>query len=661
MVASTVTAVTNDYINFYDFDYNTANSSTKKDNATSINALFVQDINLGAYYFKRSSSSNITFGTNIYDTNRTGTVNLWVKPNITDANQKCFFSYGNGGSNVNICTFVSSGVSRFHAYVYNGGGYLVDLTSNNTISNNTWYMITIANNNTGFYLYVNGSLSNFSSKEAWFLNGSVGTSYHKFGVDSNNVSGWEGVLDEVAVYDRRLTSTEILSLLSNLKNSFFNIRVYDKYSSVQENNFSAIINNVYYNTNNGTVTTNYNISNTSYLLNISIFNTSIVSYTNYTNYNTSLGGNFYLEKFNSIFLTIKDEITGNNIFSNSTVVIIGNTSLSYTVNNTYLFNNLTSGNYNILTSNPGYQSRDYFVNVNYGSAQNLTVYLLNTSYFTNYVVFTLSDRNTGALLDNVSIIMSRFIDDSWKPVEIKNTDITGRAQINFQPFTKYQFVMTKTGYENQLFYLNPIIFTSYTIRLNPDAISLPNQDITDVNIIYGPTLFYLDEENTFVYSITSSGGTLQNYNLTVNYPGGTDYFTGTNALGETFTNVFNISNATFGSFDTVNISYCFESTLSTDPICYNYAYEIVGVVPTGSWLDLKGNTYGMGLLERLLIVTGMVIVIAGLFTIFISPIAGGVLGLFIFGLFVAVGFIPLWGIIPSLLVGFFVLSRRSTQ
>jgi hypothetical protein len=187
----------------------------------------------------------------------------------------------------------------------------------------------------------------------------------------------------------------------------------------------------------------------------------------------------------------------------------------------------------------------------------------------------------------------------------------------------------------------------------------PGLEGDDITIIYGGTTFYTDVQNDFTFSITSANATLTSYNYSLTYPGGSSSGSGINALGQVFTTSFNISNAT-AEFSTVNLSYCYKSSLGEDTHCYNYNYEIIGIKPSGSWIDYENDTFGIGLLERLLIVTITVIIIVGLFTIFVSPIAGGVLGLFIFGLFVALKFIPLWAILPSVFVGFIILSRRNT-
>lgn len=395
----------------------------------------------------------------------------------------------------------------------------------------------------------------------------------------------------------------------------------------------------------------------------SIHNNSLTDSDILTIYNMGFGQKYPFSSntsYGDVIVYVRDEITGSLITTNTTITIDSNATLpKNTTSGMATFTALPVGTYSLSISNIYYPTRIRDITVVGGNTTSVTVYLLNNTYSTNYVVFSLFDSYTGRILDNVSIILSRYLAGSWLPVDIKSTDISGRTQFNFQPLTKYQFIITKDNYTSQLFYLNPILFTSYTIRLVPTTINAPGTEISDVSIIYGSTSFNTNKQNNFTFSITSDIGSLQFYDINISYTNVTKNLNGTNAYGETFIYNFNISNTSTSS-DFVNLSYCYKSSLGYIH-CYSYQYAIIGTSASGSWFSNSDNTFGLGLLERLLIITVCVIVMAGLFTLFISPIAGGVVGLFIFGFFVAVGFIPLWGILPSLLVGFFVLIKRNGQ
>ena len=73
----------------------------------------------------------------------------------------------------------------------------------------------------------------------------------------------------------------------------------------------------------------------------------------------------------------------------------------------------------------------------------------------------------------------------------------------------------------------------------------------------------------------------------------------------------------------------------------------------------KDNTYGLGIFERLLIATIIIIFTVGIATLIGQVIPGLALGMFVYGFLCFIGFIPLWAILPSMLIGVFFITWKS--
>jgi hypothetical protein len=73
----------------------------------------------------------------------------------------------------------------------------------------------------------------------------------------------------------------------------------------------------------------------------------------------------------------------------------------------------------------------------------------------------------------------------------------------------------------------------------------------------------------------------------------------------------------------------------------------------------KDRTYGLGLFERIFIITLLVIFVVGIATMMGQPVPGLALGLLVFGFTIYVGFVEWWALAPTLLIGFLYLTWRS--
>lgn len=361
---------------------------------------------------------------------------------------------------------------------------------------------------------------------------------------------------------------------------------------------------------------------------------------------------------NSIYITIRNEATNNIITDNVTVTVSGNATedIYYTTTGTLFLENLTDGNYSIKFEASNYSLRTYQVTVADRSTQELTAYL---SAGTDTVILTIIDFDNSQVIEGASIIMQRLINSTWTTVESKNSDITGRAQFTYTIGVKYRFTVSSTGYDTKIFELDPIIFTSYVIRLEKDLELDNNEGLFDVTITYYPVTFTNNANNSFAITFGSNGGTLEDYGYYITYPGGGHGGIGSNANGGTFINdSFLIIGATFT--DRVNLTYWYDSVYGENKT-YNVLFIIDESADPGTIYELKNYDYGLGTVDKIIIAIICTLIFTGVLTLFGSPILGGIGGLIMLGFFTTIGFLSIWITIPSFVVGLLLILRRSGE
>lgn len=364
---------------------------------------------------------------------------------------------------------------------------------------------------------------------------------------------------------------------------------------------------------------------------------------------------FYLYSNNSVLINIYDEDTFLSVTDNISITISGNESedIYYTATGQYFLEDLSDGSYTVKFSGDNYTLKSYVITVADRSTQTLNAYL---SAISEDVTFTFLDYDSSAVLEGVSMTMYRQLNGSWTVVQTKLSDISGQALLQYVPDVQYKFFATFSGYDDKLFYLDPVLSSAYNIRMTKETDLTTAPSYSDVSLQYYPKTFKTNETNNFTFIIGSSAGSLETYSFNLTYPSSSSYRSGSNAIGEEFNVLFNITGAE--TFDYVNLSYCFDTTISSQK-CYYYTYLITGQAGNNTHLSNLDNTFGLDLFSRIIIATVTVLIVAGLLSLFAGVLVGGAVGLVLFGYFSFIGFIPLWAILPSLLIGFILLARRT--
>jgi hypothetical protein len=390
-----------------------------------------------------------------------------------------------------------------------------------------------------------------------------------------------------------------------------------------------------------------------------------VTNTTHQSFNSTYNNySFNLYTSNSVTINIYDEETYYPITQNISIVFTQNMTeiTNTTTTGNYYQDGLTEGTWNIKFSGANYTLKTYIITVANRSTQNLNIYLSTSSQTT---IFTIMDYDTGGVLPGATITQSRLINGSYTIINVKNSDITGRAQLSYIINSKYQFLVTLTGYESNLFYLDPILFSTYNIRMTKTTTLTPETtpdytaiDINFYNNLTGSTTWYANLTNTLIWIITSPIGSIDNYNITLTYPGGTQTDNGNLATGEQFTMPFNITGA--NSSSKVIIEYCYKTTTSYNK-CFTFPYSIIGAYGNTSMIANKDNTFGLSPIERVIIVTIIILMVGGIFFMVGGMIPGLLVSILIMGFFTSIGFTTVWMNLPSIFIGFIILIRGGKE
>lgn len=384
------------------------------------------------------------------------------------------------------------------------------------------------------------------------------------------------------------------------------------------------------------------------------------NYKNITVNNPLEFANFSLWSNNSIRIYLYDEATSEQIIgTNITVTVTGNSTENsyYTTTGFKFVENLQDGDYTIKFSGGNYTTKNYVVTVADRSTQRLNAYL-SASYQT--VIFTVSDQYSLSTLEGVSITSSRLINSTYVVTESKATDVTGRAQLSYLPNVKYKYILGKSGYVSKTFYLDPVIFNSYSVLLTPLSSSNNSGDFVDVGIVYYPKYFINGAQNNLTFQFASPNGVLSLYGFNITYPGGSLQHNGSNSIGEEFNVNFTITGANINNY--VNVTYWYDSTIGP----YNEfhdRYSIYGAVGVGNNTigGIKNSGFdGLGVFEKALIGILFIMIISGLAFMLGGLKVSGVAFILMATLFSFLGFLPLWSILPAALVAFILIIGGNT-
>jgi hypothetical protein len=361
--------------------------------------------------------------------------------------------------------------------------------------------------------------------------------------------------------------------------------------------------------------------------------------------------NFTFDIFpmNSIYINIYSQDTGALILNNVTMTFIYSNSSQFsyiTDKGRFNLSNMSVDTYTINFDSANFSTSSYTVTVANRSSQTLNAYL--TAQTSNNVIFSIKDLDTSSLIEGASLSVSKTVNNTWTIVNVLYSDITGKVVFNYLTGIKYRFYVTASGYSGKTFELNPVYFSTYNIWLNKNLTgNTAFLEQSRLSLMLIPNTFRNNMLNNISFIFGSPMGEFQQYGYNLTYKDVFVSASGVNAYGSRLNTQLNITGARLT--DKVILEYYYQ--LSSGNISsYVVVYDLDNI--TFDYLTLednRGKTYGMTLYERMLIVTLIVIIVAGVVAYTTNGAYAGVVALFVWGIFIYMGFTELWLVLISIL------------
>ena len=338
----------------------------------------------------------------------------------------------------------------------------------------------------------------------------------------------------------------------------------------------------------------------------------------------------YMYAFNSLWVYAYDLLSGNNISDFN--ITVQNANYSYSNNSisgVARLSNILSGTYDVFVSSSDYDSASYVVTVTDNSFQTLDAYLIKSN---GTFIFTVQDKATGGSLEGASIAMKRYINSTLTTVAVKYSDITGRAEFDYNDGIVYYFTLLKNGYDTKDFSLE-ILFDSYTVLMTPSSSMNESVYLDDVSFnLVGAE--FVNSTSWVSYYFNSPLGSLENYNLSILLNNGSVFTSSGSSTGGSVLNVsVSTPSAQFGDVALVYLNY--KSSFNAGVSSYSFIFPFETFTPSSSSLyffksdladssDLSKSIWGS-------IVVLVVVAIFGVFGLFLGDILltgsiGGVFG-----------------------------------
>lgn len=686
----------------------------------------------GAYDYESSDSGDYIglpdFGQPIFDGSFNWTLSTWVKPESTGGDQVIFTPQGQTNAQLRL----ESGKAVYNEY--DGSSHKV--TSTTTLATGTWYHIVITHSTlSGLEIFINNNNEATASGTiplSQTNENAIGSQYGLFRY-------FDGLIDEIGIWSRALSSTEISDLYNSGNGLQYpyvqNFTISSAaYGSMRILNYNATVNGADYASTDGEITTGLN---TSTLANITIsatgndryisqswtdWDTSTVLIFNYTaldieaedaitsasindfttdleagglnrTVSTSTGnvtyyvdvgtyssyidadgyvlGNntqtyaqghqnltFSLYGANSVLVKAYNQTSGSLISGSTVTIEYEGTETGSTTTSTgeKYIDSLTIGNYTFTISAAGFDNAQYQINVGNRTFQTLNAYLGADSDTT--VVLSLIDRDTGASIEDGTVTIKTSVNGTPIVVSSLSSDITGRVQFAYEAERAYTFIVTHPDYQPKNFTLDPIIFDSYNVRLTKDSPDTDVGDYAGISITWEPDYLTNNATNNISFTFSSPKGNFLLYGYNVTWNGTTTTHTDTNAYGSTVDTTVNVGEASI--LERMVIDYYYQKS---DGELFTYRIFITALDPDTRFTHAQniGNDYGLGILDRVLIITLVILVLFGIGYVFGGFEVAGVVTLAVMGYFLWIELVPRWAMFISMIMIVMLVTWRSSS
>lgn len=587
----------NDTENYYSFNNDDTIGSIAVDSANNYNGTLNNIVTgveivstLGEAYQFNGASSYVNINSSDTPPNNVS-MSAWVNlTTVAAGTTNTIGGWIDSGGNEYRYGYIVSGKLRWSMSPSFGNYRHFQADNFTAVANQTYHIVITQQGTNNPIFYINGSAHTTSTVGSGGTTGLPTNVPLNIGYAANPGTYLYGKIDEVGFWNGILTSSQVSELYNN--GNGYNPYIGDILIQDATVNGVSLVDNLVLNTSNLeynfqllNVTTNSNI-NTSYSLNG-------VDYTQF-GYNTlkpnvSLSltpsnTNIYFKFENNessrvitysmlinITLTMKMYSFSNpatQLYFNTTIL---NDSTSTTFKNQYNFvqnyNNLTTGDIEILVSSNGHSQSKFYNTLSPSTSITVTGYLFNSSVV-DIVNFDVLEYGSSTPLVGVDLEAQYLISGSWTTIAQAQTTDTGSTYMFLDVSKEYRILLSKDGYLSSTLSTTPGT-TDYTIRLK--SAGTLYEYVDGINYGFSPTssALYLNNNYTFNGIISGSSISQTTYSLITN--NGTVLYssTSTNPTGTTYSYYYDLGNTSTYTSLTATITYTVDGVTTTRTKLYS--------------------------------------------------------------------------------------------
>src|SRR3989344_8672313 len=143
------------------------------------------------------------------------TISAWAKSNGITGSGNTLVGYSSDGTHYNYFGQIA-GTSKAHFDAYNGGGVVG--CDGSVMTNGIWYHLVLVKNSSGITIYNNGAVDCSATSGGALADiginiGTLGPSYTAY--------KWNGLIDEVMIFNSSLTAQQISDIYNNQSRRFY--------------------------------------------------------------------------------------------------------------------------------------------------------------------------------------------------------------------------------------------------------------------------------------------------------------------------------------------------------------------------------------------------------------------------------------------------------
>ena len=205
-------ALTTDIVAYYKMDGDATDSVGSNNGSVTGATLTTGKINQGYSLSGSSQYITISTGSEFDDLDTAMTIIAWIKLTATD--NECIIGKYDATDNHRFILHRISG-GKLSTILGHGTATDVSITGGTTLSTGVWYHTALTYDGTDAKLYINGSSDATPVTASGALSFNGETTYIGRYDDSSGSGYFSGVIDEVGIWNRALSSNEITALYNS--------------------------------------------------------------------------------------------------------------------------------------------------------------------------------------------------------------------------------------------------------------------------------------------------------------------------------------------------------------------------------------------------------------------------------------------------------------